>query len=101
MIERILNYFGYVKQSKLPKSTENIRITTNHLQPIVITHRMQLTKDQMMQDYDPQWTIYAIDRQIKSEIFKQAEEFIVSKSWEDMNGIQQIESHLTILSEKK
>ena len=101
MIERILNYFGYVKQTKVIKPTDKVIITTNHLQPVVITHRIQLTKNEMMQDYDPQWTIYAIDRQIKSEIFKQAEEFIITKSWEDINGVQQIESHLTILSEKK
>ena len=83
-----------------PKPTENIRITTNHLQPVVLTHRIQLTKNQMMQDYDPQWTIDRINVEITNEIMKQIEPFIVKKSWEDINGVNNIESHLTILSEK-
>jgi hypothetical protein len=97
MIEKILNYFGYVKKTK---QTNNLVITRNSLQPVVITHRMQLTRDQMMEDYDPQCTIDRINFDIANELFKQAKNFIVTKSWEDMNGNNQIESHLTILKEK-
>ena len=98
MIERILNYFGYVKQSKQPKPTDNVLITTNHLKPVVVRHRMELSKNEMMEDYDPQWTIDRINKQIKSEIYKQLDQYIESKSWEDLNGKTQIETHITILS---
>jgi len=93
----ILNLIVQLNKKDKPKSTDNVLITTNHLKPVVITHRMELTKDMMMQDYDPQWTIQQIDREIKSEIYKQLDQFIENKSWEDLNGKTQIESHITIL----
>lgn len=93
-----INLIVQLNKKDKPKPNENVVITTNHLQPVVITHRMELTKDIMMQDYDPQWTIQQIDRQIKSEIFKQLEPMIQNKSWIDVDGRTQIESHITILT---
>lgn len=94
----IINLIIQLNNKPLSKPTDNVLITSNHLKPIVITHRMELTKDMMMQDYDQQWTIDRINRQIKSEIFKQLEPMIEHKSWEDVDGKTQIESHITILT---
>jgi hypothetical protein len=93
----ILNLIVQLNKKDKPKPNDNVLITTNHLKPVVITHRMQLTKNEMMQDYDPQWTIEMIDREIKSEIHKQLEPMIENKSWVDVDGKTQIESHITIL----